>query len=116
MDEKDFWVRLEFRVTEEFAGMTENHLRCLWCDGFLPNWYRLEESPPCISGRTWICERGYPDQEWDFVLFLPHPVSSREEIEWAALLPPDNVTRWLSMDFGRKLIQIEPAAAVPDPA
>ena len=116
MDEKDFWLVLEFRLCHEFNGMREKHLRALWCDGFLPNWYRLDESPPCISGRTWICKRGYPDEEWDFKLLLPHPVASREEIDWAALLPPDNVTRWLSMDFVRKRLRIDPSVAVPDPA
>jgi hypothetical protein len=41
-------------------------------------------------------------------------VISREEIDWAALLPPKNVTRWMSFDERRRYIEIEPAAAVPD--
>jgi hypothetical protein len=39
---------------------------------------------------------------------------SREEIEWASLLPPPNVTRWMAFDESRQYIEIEPAVAVPD--
>ena len=115
MSEDEFWVSLEFRVCREFAGMSQNHIRGLWCDGFESRRWSLDEPRPRIVGRAWICS-GPRQAEWDFTLFLPHPVASREEIDWAALLPPENVTRWLSLDFDRKLIQIEPGAAVPDPA
>jgi hypothetical protein len=115
MDEKDYWVALEFRVCREFAGMPDKYLSYHWCDGFSPGFYLLEDPPPRVTGKAWICN-GPRQDEWDFTLFLPRPVSSREEIDWAALLPPENVTRWLALDFDRKLIQIEPGAVVPDPA
>jgi hypothetical protein len=39
---------------------------------------------------------------------------SRDQIDWASLLPPSNVTRWISFDESRRTIEIEPAAARPD--
>jgi hypothetical protein len=36
-----------------------------------------------------------------------------EEDIWP-FLPPEGVTRWLSLDQGRKTIPIAPAATVPD--
>ncbi len=36
MTESDFWTHLEFRLCREFAGLPDNHLRSLWCDGFIP--------------------------------------------------------------------------------
>ena len=52
--------------------------------------------------------------DWEFTLFLNHPVASKAEIDWSAHLPPENVTRWLALDPSSKRIQIEPSAAVPD--
>ncbi|HBI41439.1 MAG TPA: hypothetical protein DDY78_01100 [Planctomycetales bacterium] len=113
MNEADFWARLEYRVCREFAGMPETHLRHLWCDGFIPEQYLLGDQAPRISGRAWICN-GRRQAEWEFTLLLPRPVNSRDEIEWSSLLPPENMTRWLSLDQAGKRIDIEPAAAVPD--
>lgn len=113
MDERDYWVSLEYRLCREFAGMPERHLQYLWCDGFLPQRYLVDDSVPRITGRVWICEDRW-QEDWEVTLFLPHPVASREAIEWAPLLPPETVTRWLAIDPTNKRIQIEPAAAVPD--
>ncbi len=115
MDEAVYWVKLEFRVSDEFAGMAENHLRCLWCDGFITEQYLPNDPTPRITGRAWMCN-GPRQDEWAFTLFLPHRVGARDDIAWASLLPPENVTRWLAVDQRSKCIQIEPSAAVPDPA
>jgi len=37
MDEAHYWLSLEFRVSDELALMSQNHLRYLWCDGFTPS-------------------------------------------------------------------------------
>ena len=36
MTEDEFWVRLEFRVSREFAGLADPVLRSYGCDGFVP--------------------------------------------------------------------------------
>jgi hypothetical protein len=113
MVESDYWVALEYRVCREFAGMPQNQLRCLWCDGFIPAQYLLDGPAPCIKGRAWICN-GPKQDEWEFIVFLNHPVGSASEIDWDSLLPPANVTRWLAVDPSGKRIQIEPSAAVVD--
>ena len=116
VNEADYWVSLEYRLTRELAGMANWDLRHLWCDGFTPERYQLGDSEPRITGRAWICKGQEEQERWEFTLFLPHPVGSRDEIEWASLLPAENVTRWIALDQRRKLIQIEPSAAVTDPA
>ena len=113
MDEAYFWGRLEFRLCREFAGLSERRYQYFWCDGFVPQEYILDGPSPRITGRCWICN-GPAQAEWDFALILPGSVGSREEIDWAALHPAANVTRWMSFDEGRRYIEIEPAAAVPD--
>jgi hypothetical protein len=112
--EADYWVSLEYRVCREFAGMAERRLRWLWCDGFIPQQYLISEETPRVVGRAWIGD-GPSQHEWEFTLFLPHPAGSRDEIDWASLLPPEDVTRWLAVDLANKRIQVEPLAAVSDP-
>ncbi len=113
MDEADYWVSLEYRVCREFAGMPERRLQFMWCDGFIPCEYILDGPPPRIVGRAWICY-GQRQAEWKFTLLLPRPFGSREQIDWASLFPPENMTRWLALDEAGRRIEIEPAAAVPD--
>ena len=115
MDESRYWAALEFRICREFAGMPEDHWRYFWCDGLIPERYDLDDPTPRISGRAWVCN-GRRQAEWEFTLHLPQPVRSREEIEWASLLPPEGVTRWLALDLRGRRLQVEPSAAVLDPA
>jgi hypothetical protein len=113
VDEADYWVALEFRVCREFARLPARHLRHLWCDGFIPTWYLLDDATPRIVGQAWICN-GPKQDEWEFTLFLPSPAGARAEVDWVSLLPPENGTRWLALDEVGRRLQFEPAAAVPD--
>ncbi len=76
--------------------------------------YALDDNLPRITGRCWICQGGRPQSQWKFALLLPQRFASRDEIDWASLLPPDNMTRWMAFDGDRQYIEIEPAVAVPD--
>src|SRR5687768_16326717 len=115
MDESAFWLELEHRVSREFEGMrgSDNVLRSFWCDGLVPAQYRIDEADPRITGLAWIV-RDQDQQEWEFILFLPHSCASREEIEWEKLLPAENMTKWMAVDRETKRIQFEPTAAKPD--
>jgi hypothetical protein len=113
MDEKSFWVSLEFRLCYEFAGLPERRYQYFWCDGFIPSQYLLDHPRPQIMGKVWICN-GPAQDEWDFALLLPRPFGAREEIDWASLRPPKDVTRWMAFDEGHRYIEIEQAVAVPD--
>jgi hypothetical protein len=53
-------------------------------------------------------------EEWEFTLLLDRSHDSPDQIEWSALLPASDVTKWLSLDPARKRLVIEPSAAVPD--
>lgn len=113
MDEEFFWVSLEYRVCLEFAGLPERRYQYFWCDGFIPSQYLLDDAQPRITGKAWICN-GSAQAEWNFALLLPGPFASREEIDWASLLPPKGLTCWIAFDEGRRYIEIELAVAVPD--
>jgi hypothetical protein len=110
VDEDNFWSRLEYRVSAEMAGLADRQLRGLWCDGFLPDLYLLDDPSPRIEGRASV---GYDGQgEWRFSLLLPATVACREGVPWSSLLPPPDVTQWLTVDRVGKRLVLEPAVAV----
>src|SRR5229473_1278064 len=97
MNEADYWLNLEYRVSTELTGMLDNHLRFLWCDGFTATENILDGPNPRVTGKAWICN-GPRQAEWGFTLFLSHSVGSGEKIDWASFLPGKNVTRGLALD------------------
>lgn len=114
LDEPTFWWKLEYRLCGEFWGMPTKDLRRLWCDGIEPTDYHLTDQSPSITGRFWLGIGPDLQEKWWFTLLLPKPVSSRENIDWATLLPPDNVTKWIAVEWDQRHIEIDPAVAVPD--
>ena len=89
--------------------MEERALRCLWCDGFIPEQYLLDDPTPRITGRAWICNGSKQDQ-WEFTLVLPEAVHAVQDISWSALLPPEEATSWLGVDRDERRIVIKPHA------
>ena len=114
MTESQFWLCLEYRLCTEFKGLPEKNLRRLWCDGLVPQEYFLDDPEPRIVGRPWIADGRSGQQQWEFTLFLPRPVQSHSEVNWASLYLAENVTRWLGIDTFSKRLEFEPSAAVPD--
>jgi len=113
MDERDFWLSLEFRLCHEFAGLPERRYQHFWCDGFAPKFYALDKPVPRITGIAWICN-GPIQAEWEFTLLLPRRYASVGEVDWESLLPSEDVTRWMSFDEAQRTIELEPHVAVPD--
>jgi hypothetical protein len=111
--EAEYWKELEFRLCVEFAGLPERRFRYWWCDGLLAQQYRLDENPPRITGVAWLGDNA-AGTRWEFALLLPERAAAIESIDWASLLPAENMTCWMSFDEERKYLEIEPAAAKPD--
>jgi hypothetical protein len=110
VNENAFWGHLEFRVCHEMDSIEEYAKQCMYCDGFEPTTIDLDARPQRISGKAWIGD-GRLMEFWDFELLLPTQVSSREEIRWAELLPPEDVTAWLDVDSERKCLVVAPGDA-----
>lgn len=113
MTEPEFWTHLEYRVCREFYGLRDSKYRGLGCDGFIAETFEVEAGCACIRGRAWI-QRGHDQEAWPFTLQIGRGITSRDEIDWARLLPAEDVTGWLSIDLQRKTLKIDPAAAYPD--
>jgi hypothetical protein len=114
MNEADFWKRLEFRLCREILGLKEKNFHRYWCDGFIPDAFDTEGDRPTIKGWVWMGIIESSRQEtWRFSLFIEEK-QSRDGIDWAELLPNDDVTGWLSIDVQHKLIEIDPRSAYPD--
>ena len=111
MTEPEFWAALERRLSREFAGMDDRALCFLWCDGFIPEEYALTDPSPQISGRVWI-GKGPRQDRWRFSLILDRPAASREAVPWAALLPSEQATGWVSVDLARGHLRLTPSGTV----
>ena len=112
MKESDFWSQLEYRVCHEFDEIEECRKRGLWCDGFIPERYFLDEPAPYISGRVWIGIGSRKQQEWEFILVITKRVGSVEEIDWSELLPLKDNSQWIQVDLERKRLDMNPAPCV----
>ncbi len=110
MTESEFWTKLEYRLCAELAGLEDRRHRHFWCDGLIPLNYVLEGEAPRITGRAWICN-GDQQAEWEFTLLLPHSHSSQHAIAWESLVPPDDLTGWMTFNEEAKEIEIDPREA-----
>lgn len=113
MDEAEFWSKLEYRVCREIDGLRSDEFQDHWCDGFIPKTFDAGGKPACIRGRVWIGIGGRHQEAWAFCLVIGD-VPSREAVDWAALLPDDDLTGWLALDAERRLMEIKPRNAHPD--
>jgi hypothetical protein len=110
--ESDFWNALEFRICAEFAGFEDKRLRHYWCDGLVPDVYDVQADEPRISGLAYCGQTG--QELWRFTLLLGRRVSSPAEVDWATLLPPRDVTAWLSVHEPERMLVLDPLSACPD--
>jgi hypothetical protein len=104
-----FWKELEFRVSREMQTKSfRKRLRpWLWCDGFNPEHYLLNQVPSRITGGVWIgIVKSSDQEEWKFSLILPFAASSRADITWSALPLPSETDDWLVIDQEKKEIEV----------
>jgi hypothetical protein len=115
--ETEYFGHLEMRVSRELEGMRQPELRSCWCDGFLPEKFVVTRSGSHVAGQVWMDPgKGKGVQSlWNFVLLLgPRPME-RDKVQWVELLPADDATGWLFLDFDRRFMKIKLSAAYPDP-
>jgi hypothetical protein len=75
LDKSDYWKRLEFRVCRELAGLRDNSLRGLGCDGFVPEQLHSDQGGARVTGTTWIMS-GRDQEPWRFTLIAGDRVRS----------------------------------------
>jgi hypothetical protein len=112
--ESEYFGRLEMRICRELQGMREKELREIWCDGFIPEEFSAIGNRSRITGRVWTAFGRKSQECWGFVLNLGLQALDRDEVDWDALMPGENSTGWLSLDFKTKFVKISPLAAYPD--
>ena len=111
MDEAEFWNSLEYRVTREMEGLEECRQRGLWCDGFSPHEWADGGLHRSLRGSVWIGQGSSGQELWSFELFVSEGFNDIEEINWRDLLPPDDLTGWLSVNTREQRLEIWPSRA-----
>jgi hypothetical protein len=115
MTESEYFKHLELRVSRELSGMGQAELRGWWCDGFHVEKFVVTGKGCHVAGRVWI-DGGGTQTLWNFVVLLGPGIVEREAVRWAELIPAENVTGWLSLDFENRFMKVKPSAAVADGA
>ena len=105
MTEDGFWPALERRICRELKGMNDSILRHMWCDGIRGDIVRPEAGPAYMYGTIWIGKDGQTAMQ--FTMALLDNIASQDGIVWSTLMPPEDMTAWLSVDVKRKLVAID---------
>jgi hypothetical protein len=113
LTERDYFGHLEMRVSRELAGMRQRELQSLWCDGFIADAFEVVGERCRMTGQVWMAFGRARQEPWNFVVYLG-PARSRQEIDWAAMLPGEDVTGWLALDFDSKFMKVNPFVTHPD--
>jgi hypothetical protein len=103
MEEREYWPALEYRVSRELAAFAARRKQGLGCDGFIPE----DRDETRVWGTVWMLVGGRQER-WTFALH------TEGVTDWAALLPAENVTGWLSPHPGTRTLVIAPFDAEPD--
>jgi hypothetical protein len=117
MTEDEFWIELEFRICRELSGMSDAVLRLMCCDGIGGDFvrfptYKTRGGQAYLYGTIYIGKTGQTAME--FRMALPHNITSKDDIVWSKLMPPEDMTAWLSVDYSkRKLVMIDLSRAEP---
>ena len=114
MTETDYFGRLEMRVCRELAGVRQQELRGMWCDGFIPEEFAVVGQRCRMTGRVWVAWGGRRQECWTFALLLGGRTLGRDRVDWPAVLPAEDRTGWLSLDFNTKFMTIRPSAQYAD--
>ncbi|HEY7120064.1 MAG TPA: hypothetical protein VH475_25985 [Tepidisphaeraceae bacterium] len=88
--------------------------RGLWCDGFIPEQFESVDGRMAMSGRVWMGWGDGRQESWRFVLFVAAGLTEDRDVDWAGMLPGDDVTGWLWIDRPRRVMRIDPRAARAD--
>jgi hypothetical protein len=112
VEEREFWLHLEYRIGAESAGLADRRLRSCWCDGLLPEEYDLAGTEPRVSGVAFYGPSG--QERWRFTLVVGQEAACPRQVDWSALLPSDRLTGWLTPDPENKTLRIDPRSGYDD--
>jgi hypothetical protein len=91
--------------------MDDKVLIGMWCDGIRGDIVRPEGGRAYLYGTIYLGKTGQTPME--FKMNLPDNIASKDDIVWSKLLPPEDMTAWLSVDPKRKLAMIDLSKAEP---
>ncbi len=77
LDDKDFWLNLEFILSGDFAESEDNELRKYWIDGFNPEYCSNTKNGIEVEGMVWIAEGGENQYKFKFKMKVPQDLLHR---------------------------------------
>jgi hypothetical protein len=86
----------------------------MWCDGFIPETFEVLNGELLVLGHVWLGWDGKHQEKWGFSLHAGDKATNRAEIDWPGLLPGDDVTGWLSLDWVNHAVVVRPLDSRPE--
>jgi hypothetical protein len=79
LDNRDFWLRLEFDACRWIDRSSEANLRPFWIDGFLPDDFTNTKRGADIQGLAWVGKGPRAQYRYRFNASVPQKILSRPE-------------------------------------
>ena len=108
LEDKDFWLMLEFGISGWFRTCGDKSLGGFWCDGFLPENARNTREGVDVSGTAWLAEGQKAQHKCTFTVSIPQRMLSRRRGEV--------IFDELTLDIARKQLRfaVRPAGKSPN--
>lgn len=71
LSDTDFWLKLEYELSDWFPICGDRALGGYWCDGFLPESARNTNAGIEVQGAVWIEEGRKSHDRFEFSLSIP---------------------------------------------
>jgi hypothetical protein len=108
LQDKDFWLMLEFGLSGWFPVCGDKSLAEFWCDGFIPENAKNMRDGIEVSGTAWVAEGQEAQHRCSFTACIPQRMLSRRrgEVTFSEL----------TLDIARKELRfaVSPAGKSPD--
>jgi hypothetical protein len=110
LQDKKFWLMLEFGMSGWFRTCGDNSLGGYWCDGFLPENVTNTRDGIDVSGIAWVAEGQKSQHKCVFTASIPQRMLARRR--------GDVVFSDLTLDIPRKELRfsVRPAGKSPNTA
>ena len=71
MDDKEFWLQLEYDASRWLESSEDKTLRRFWIDGFLPDCIKNTKYGVDVEGMAWVGDGPRQQYEYRFVVSVP---------------------------------------------
>lgn len=108
LEDKTFWLVLEYGLCDWFRTCGDSSLGGYWCDGFVPQSANDTKEGVEVTGIAWIAEGRKPQRKCSFIASIPQRMLSRRRDNFVI------ADLALDLDHDELRFAVAPAAKTPN--